>query len=471
MTDIVNLTPKDAMVLGADLFKADRLQESFEAFSAAFHEEPGNYEAAFQAGFVLSAMKNYKEALPWYDRAAAIWMTNGNLLTLNRAQVLGEMGRSDEAISMMNGLIARQPNFAHAYYNRGVLKMQLDDFEGGLADFERSLSLDPTTANGDAIFCKGFANLVLGNYLDGFRDFEHRLKDNIYSKAGPEQGEELRPEHILYHPDYADVHNKTVLVLSVMGRGDVIQFGRFVPLLVQRGAKVLVTADRGTEQLFRDIPGVTVIDERDPLPPADYWCHMMGLAHVFRITTETVPPPLALTYNPKDLKDWRRIIPDDGVLNVGLCWAGSPTSRYDEHRSIPMEDLVPLTVLADSGKVRFFGLQQEIRESDHVAASFMDSQVDHIGHLFGDFSQTAHAMKCLDLVVTVDTSVAHMAGTVGVPTWILTTRFRTYWLWLKGRNDTPWYPSVNLIRQPVHGNWPSAVAVARDRILTMLNQE
>jgi tetratricopeptide (TPR) repeat protein len=447
----LKLNPKDAMQLGQELFKADRLEDALSAFSAAAETEPENYEAAFHTAFTLSALKRYHAALPWYDRAAAIWMTQGNLLTLNRAQILGEMGRNEEAISMMNGFLVRQPNHAHAHYNRGVLRMQMDDFEGGLEDFERSLALDPATANGDAKFCRGFANLVLGNYLDGFRDFEHRLKDNIYAKAGPAQGEELRPEH--------DVSGKTILVLSVMGRGDVIQFGRFLPMLVERGANVLVTADRGTEQLFSAIPGVTVFAETDVLPASDYWCHMMGLAHAFQITVDSVPPPLPMAYDPGLLAAWRERIPAR-TFNVGLCWAGSPTSRYDEHRSIPLEMLRPLTDLA--GDIRFYGLQQDIRPADQAASASLP--IRHIGREFKDFRQTAHALKCLDLVVTVDTSVAHMAGTVGVPTWILTTRFRTYWLWLKGRNDTPWYPSVELIRQPVHGNWPSAIAVVRERL-------
>lgn len=474
----LHLNPNDMMLFGKELFHAGRMDEAYNAFSTVADNDPQNWDAAFQAGFILSATNKYKEALHWYNRAGAIAITELNLVALNRSQVLGEMGRSEEAISMLDGLIARQSHHAHAYYNRGVLKMQVDKFEEAFLDFEQSLVLDPTCAQGDARFCRGFANLVLGNYIDGFRDFEHRLKDNIYAKAGPEQGDELRPEHVHSYPDsvnpedrHPDILGQRVLVLSVMGRGDVIQFGRFLSLLVDRGAEVLVTADRGTEELFRPLHGVTVVDEKDPLPPADYWCHMMGLAHVFQITTDTVPPPLKIAYMPNLLRAWRAIIPDDGIMNVGLCWAGSPTSRYDEHRSIPLADMAPLTEVRlftpfYGRKVRFFGLQQEIRESDKYAYKNLD--ITHIGERFTDFRQTAHAMKCLDLVITVDTSVAHLAGTVGVPTWILTTLFRTYWLWIKGRTDTPWYPSVELIRQPIHGSWPSAIVVARDRLLGKL---
>lgn len=452
----IELNIADTMTLGRELFKADRLEDAAHAFEAVAETEPENWEAAYQIAFTLSAMKRYEKSLAWYERAMAIVVTQANMVCLNRSVALGEMGRSEEAAGMLTALLARQPDHAHALYNLGVLRMQMDDFDGALPLFERSLEIDPTTANGDARFCRGFARLVLGDYLNGFMDFEHRLKDNI--KGGPAQGQELRPEHL--------VDGKVVLVLSEMGRGDMIQFGRYVPMLVESGAIVLLVADRGTEPLFRDIPGVTVFAPSDVLPDADYWCHMMGLAHVFETNVRTVPAPLPLTYDTALLRQWRTTIPDDGVLNVGLCWAGSKISRYDEHRTIPLELLKPLMEL---GRVRFFGLQQAIRPSDYGA--YTDFRIEHIGHLFRDFRDTAHAMKCLDLVITVDTSVAHMAGTVGVQTWVLLTKFRTYWLWLKGRTTTPWYPSFTLIRQGVHGDWPTAIETVRGKLLELLAAE
>lgn len=465
MNDVVNFSIKESMTLGRSLFLADKIEEATQVFASAADADPSHFDAAEQTGFCLAAQKRYTESLSWYDRAAAIALTELNMVTLNKSVALGELGHSEEALHMLNGLLRAQPDHAHALYNRGVIRMQMDDFEGGLKDFNRSLEIDPSTANGDAIFCRGFANLVLGNYRQGFEDFEHRLKDNI--KGGPAQGAELRPEHVAQTDRaFAPVFTRTILVLSEMGRGDMIQFGRYVPMLVESGAIVLLVADRGTEPLFRDIPGVTVFAPSDVLPDADYWCHMMGLAHVFETNVRTVPAPLPLTYDTALLRQWRTTIPDDGVLNVGLCWAGSKISRYDEHRTIPLELLKPLM---DLGRVRFFGLQQAIRPSDYGA--YTDFRIEHIGHLFRDFRDTAHAMKCLDLVITVDTSVAHMAGTVGVQTWVLLTKFRTYWLWLKGRTTTPWYPSFTLIRQGVHGDWPTAIETVRGKLLELLAAE
>ncbi len=460
MNDRIELNPKDAMTLGREMFRMNRLDDARASFEAVADTCPDDWDAAFQTAFILSAQQKYDEALPWYERAMAIALTQANLVCLNRAVALGELGRSEEGAAMLEALIARQPGHAHALYNLGVLYMQMDRFEEARALFQCSIDIDPATAEGDAIYCRGFANLVLGNYLEGFTGFENRLKAN--AKGGPAEGDELRPW---------DIHDgglmgTTVLVLSEMGRGDMIQFGRYLPMLGELGARVLLVADRGTEALFQGMPGVTVFAPTDILPAADYWCHMMGLAHVFQTTVETVPQPMPLVYAEWALEKWRCIIPDSACLNVGLCWAGNPESRYDNHRTIPLETLRPLIELAGSRKVRFYNLQQSLRDCDREARESLP--ITDIGHHFTDFRQTAHAMKCLDLVITVDTSVAHMAGTVGVPTWILVTRFRTYWLWLKGREDTPWYPSVKLIRQPIHGSWPSTVEVVRDRLLGML---
>ena len=466
----VELNDKETMALGRSLFHANRLEEAFDCFSALSDACPDNWDAPFMAAHMLCGQFKFEEALGWYDRAMAIALTEANQVCLNKAVALGELGRSAEGIAILEGMVARLPNDAHAFYNLGVLYMQTDRFEEALGLFQRSIDLDPTAAKGDSIYCKGFANLVLGNYIDGFKGFENRLKDNI--KGGPAQGRELKPDNVIpwWQDGHADIQGKTVLVLSEMGRGDMIQFGRYLPMLVKLGATVLVVADRGTEALYRGLPGVTIFTPTDVLPAADYWCHMMGLAHVFQTTVDTVPPPLPLTYDDELIAKWREIIPErEGVLKVGLCWAGNPESRYDNHRTIPLEMLRPMLDLVyrqGSRHIQFYNLQQGLRDCD-VEAHHTLPLID-IGHHFTDFRETAHAMKCLDLVITVDTSVAHMAGTVGVPTWILVTRYRTYWLWIKGRNDTPWYSSVELIRQPILGDWPSTIEVVRDRLLGML---
>ena len=456
--DRLELNPKDAATLAEEMFKAGQFGDAFAVFEALSETNPKDWEVAHHAGYCLLAQRKYKESLPWFDRAASIAVSALNQITLNKSEALGEAGRSEEAIHMLrHGILRQYPDHAKALYNLGVLLMQTQKFEEALTCFERVSKLDSECAGGNWRYCEGFAHLVLGDYIKGFAGFRERMREE--NGVGLAQGTELRHWH-------RNISGATVLVLNCTGRGDVIQFGRYVPMLVDRGANVSIIADRGLEALFVGMEGVTIYAETDILPASDYWTHIMDLANVFETTVDTVPAPLQLTYDVELLKKWAHAIPDVGVLNVGLCWAGNPESRYDEHRTIPLEMLRPLIDLQYAHKVRFFSLHLDIRDGDWTAYDSMD--MAPIGERFTNYRETAHAMKCLDLVITVDTSVAHMAGTVGVPTWILTTRFRTYWLWLKGRNDTPWYPSVELIRQPLDGDWPSAVAVAREKLLGLL---
>jgi hypothetical protein len=146
-----------------------------------------------------------------------------------------------------------------------------------------------------------------------------------------------------------------------------------------------------------------------------------------------------------------------------LCWSGNPKSKYDQHRSIPLHLLAPLW---GSHNVRFYSFQQAVRETDRDAFDKFD--IVRLGSYLTDFRQTAHAMKCLDLMITCDTSVAHMAGTVGVPTWVMLTKFRTYWLWMKGRTDNPWYPSLRAFKQTTDGDWPGVVARIINDVETLL---
>jgi tetratricopeptide (TPR) repeat protein len=465
----IELNPRDAMLVAQELFKTGQLDEALSIYRSVADGEPDNFDAWQNVGLCLARLKRYAEALPEYDRAMRIAFTGMRMATLNRSQALGELARSDEAIGLLNGLLRSMPDDAHALYNRGVLLMQVERHEEAIADFERSLAIDPTCAAGDAVFCRGFANLVLGNYAEGFRDFEHRLKDNI--AAAQCHGAEWTGEQ--------DLAGRTILILSEMGHGDMIQFGRYLPMLVERGAAVQVMVHPGVRPLLDGRPGITTIDEDAALPITDYWCHMMSLAGAFRIARDAVPPPLPIDYDQALLRKWRGEIPASGrgariELNVGLCWAGSPRSRYDEHRSIPLAALAPLIAFGAARGIAFHGFQQEIRDSDRDAFHRLHLRhaphFPHVGPLLNDFRDTAHAMRCLDLMITVDTSVAHMAGTVGIPTWVLLTKFRTYWLWQRGLDTTPWYPAMRCIRQTTDGDWAPVIRTVIGRLAALLDE-
>ena len=287
----------------------------------------------------------------------------------------------------------------------------------------------------------------LATILTAFRDFEHREKDAITTT-----GEEWTGAQCLF--------GKTILVHAEMGSGDTIQFSRYLPMMVAKHAKVIAVVHPGIRPLLEGMPGVTFCGEDEPLPAADYWIRLMSLARAFRTEVFTVPPPTSIRYDETFLGLWRSAF-SRGAFNVGLCWSGNTISKYDVHRSIPARFLKPLVALGERLPIHFYSFQQEVREGDRAAFEAMG--IVSLGE-FDDFRDTAHAMKHLDLMITCDTSVAHMAGTVGIPTWVLLTKFRTYWLWIHGRVTTPWYKSMECFKQETDGDWPEVIARVTKRL-------
>lgn len=447
----VEVNVHDALTLAFELCEAARFAEAEGLFRAVVAAESTNVHALNGVGLCLNEQGKCEEALPWFDRGMMACRENMVALSCNRGHSLGEMGRAQEALALFQQVLVSCPGLPLAHYNRGLMLMQLGDYRGAIRDFDEVLRREP--GNAKALFGRGFANLVLGNYAQGFRDYEHRLKDDIDVPNAP-LWTGLEP-----------LFGKTILIHGEQGHGDDIMFLRYVPLMLERGAKVLLVLHPGVGPIIEGMAGVTLLsDDRSTWPKFDYWVRMMSLAAAFETVVETVPKPLPIHCDTGRNGYWSNVIGStQGKLNIGLCWAGNTKSRYDQYRSIPLKDLLPLF---DIPGVRFYSFAQTIRDSDREAFEIAKSKglVD-IGPLLKDFGDTAHAMACLDRMITVDTSVAHMAGTVGVPTTLLLTTFRTYWLWIQGRETTPWYPSVRCLRQAKDGDWPEVVTRLCDELM------
>lgn len=445
------------MSLAHKLFSAGHYAEAARVYQGVAIAENGNYDAVHGVALCHSSLKQYDEAIRWYDRAGAVSLTQLIATALNKATALGETGRSHDALRTLDDLLRLSPNNATALYNRGLLRMQVEQWHEAIEDFERSLKLAPSASYGNIEYARGFANLVLGNYMEGFRDFENREKDEVPAAGGEEW---IGDQSLM---------GRTILVHAEMGSGDTIQFSRYLPMMVDRGAHVYAVVHPGLTPLLDGMTGVTFCTE-DPesWPRTDYWVRLMSLAYCFNTTLETVPrPTIIIRPDEEGFMKWlHQMQPNSGRYNIGLCWAGNPESKYDAHRTIPAALLAPLVALARKHPVRFYGFQQTVRDSDREALQGLD--ILNLGPRFTDFRETAHAMGCLDLMITCDTSVAHMAGTVGVPTFVLLTKFRTYWLWLAGQDTTPWYPSMRCFKQTRDGDWPGVISTVTDRVAELV---
>lgn len=440
------LNVPDAIYLASGLFDDCHYEEAERLFHAA-EQAGGGYPAINGRALCLNEMERSAEALPLFDQAYAFLRDEMISLASNRAKALTEAGRCDEALLIYSGLMQSAPTPLFRY-NRALTLLQMGRHEETIAECDEVLRVEPD--NDKARFARGFARLVLGDYERGFADYECRLKDDIKEPGVP-----------LWTGEQS-LTDKTILVHGEMGLGDNIMFMRYVPMMVARGAKVIIVVPESQKFMVDGIEGAEWRNaDRATWPPLDYWVRFMSLAWCFRTTRETVQAPAPIKWDEDRLQAfWRALIDLTPAREfhmqlpkrVGLVWSGSRKSRYDQHRSIPLAELAPLLTVPG---VTFYSLQLDVRETDQEA--FANSRIVDLAPHLKTFEDTANAMKCLDLVITVDTSVAHMAGTVGVPTWVMLTTFRTYWLWIEKLKTSPWYPSVRVFRQERDGDWSSVV--------------
>jgi hypothetical protein len=252
-----------------------------------------------------------------------------------------------------------------------------------------------------------------------------------------------------------DITGKTILLHAEQGLGDTIQFVRFVPLVARMGAAVILEVQRGLKALLSNVlPGAKAVFERgERLPSFDFQCPLMSLPLAFRTEPATIPADIPYVLpDPARQAEWERRLPKRERPRIGLAWSGNPKHQHDHNRSIPLEKLMPL--IGETG-FNFYVLQKEIRREDFELLRSSTSLINHSDQL-NDFVDTAALVSLMDLVITVDTSLAHLAGAMGKPTWILLA-FNSDWRWRSARQDSPWYPTARLFRQPKVCDWASVI--------------
>jgi len=408
------------------LVQLGRFEEALEDYERAIASRGDFLEAHLNRGAILAQLQQLDAALASVERALALAPASPHA-RLNHGNVLRELGRFDAALASYDSLIAAQPDFAAAYYNRGCLR------------------------------------LLLGDYARGWSDCEWRLR-NPQSAAFGDAGRFLQPRWRGAEP----LAGSTILIHAEQGLGDAIQFCRYITPLAERGARVILEVPRPLQSLLASLEGVSeVVARGDALPQFDCHCPLMSLPHVFGTTLATVPARVPyLRAGVDKVRYWRARLAPTHKLRVGLVWSGG--FRADQPRLWPVNArrniaLAQLAVLR-SPRVEFVSLQvgePAVSELARLTASGRDELqlIDHTA-LLGDFSDTAALVELLDLVITVDTSVAHLAGALGKPVWIL-NRHDTCWRWLLERCDSPWYPTAMLYRQERPGAWPAVLERVR----------
>ena len=429
--------------LGHALQTLDRRGEARACYERAIALRPDYVEAHNSLG-VLLAPDRPDEALASFERAVAIRPGFADAHN-NAGNVLHDLGRHNDALASYRRALAAKPDHAAAHNNVGMALRELNRHEEAVASFEMAQTIKPDYV--EAHVNESLVRLALGDYATGWKKYAwRRLTANFsYGRKNPP-----RP---LWLGQW-DIAGKTILLHGEQGLGDTIHFCRYVPLVAEQGARIVLAVQRPLAALISTLAGVSVLRAQgEPIPPFDGYCPLPSLPLAFKTTLESSPAHMPYLSAPPDrIERWRPIIGVIGRPRIGLMWAGAGGTPHNRRRSIALRLLAPLL---DLPNFHFVALQKEIPDDDvaHLHASGMAS---FLGERQADLADAAAMIAMLDLVITVDTSIAHVAGAMGKPVWVLLP-FSADWRWLRGRSDTPWYPSARLFRQPTPGDWQSVV--------------
>ena len=469
------------------LLQLKRFDEAVALCDAALRRRPAHLPAKFMKANALHELRLYPEALGLYDEALKQAPDDAKLLA-NRGMTLLQLGEFEGALRMAERALRQEPKFALAWRCKGSAELKLSEIEAALASFEIALGFSQEDADllcGRAIALKELARfdealgvfdaaltqdrahveakankgallLLLGRYEEGLPLFEYRWI----------RGETAKADTVFAWPEWKGeaLAGKRLLVLDEAGLGDVIQYSRYLPLLSEAGAKVGYACRPSMRKLMASLaPTVELVeppaeedergkDERRGESRYDYCVALCSLPDAMGTTLETIPAQIPyLRADPERVAFWRARIGEHG-FKVGLAWRGSAHKSADHSRSAPLKAFAPLAKIAG---VRLVSLQKNLGVEE-IADWPGELQIETLGEAFDAgsdaFLDTAAVIETLDLVITIDTSVAHLAGALGKPVWVA-LKHVPEWRWLLERADHPWYPTARLFRQERRGDW------------------
>jgi len=474
--------------LGQINYRRGRLDAALALLQAALKSDLGRAEGFASLGLVFHALAQRERALISYEEGLRIEPDNAELLN-RRGVALLELGRMHEALENFERALAVEASHFEALGNFGNAMLKLNRPQQALAAYDRALKIAPENAQlltnravalrrldrpheaamsaaralrarpdfAEARFVESVARLTLGDFSSGWRGYEARWA--IQSLA-PARRKFAAPQWRGREP----LDGKSILLHAEQGFGDTIQFVRYAPLVAARGGKVILEVQPTLARLCARVAGVaSVVARGDELPHFDFHCPLLSLPLAFATGMTTIPADIPyLSADSKEIAAWQPPLPQQRP-RVGLVWSGARGHDNDLNRSMPLAALTPLFELAD---IAFVSLQHDVREED---AAVLRSRPDvlQVGPALRDFAETAAAIASLDLVIAVDTAVAHLTGAIGKPLFLLLP-YAADFRWLRERADSPWYPTARLFRQAAFGEWDSVVAVLRAELTRSL---
>lgn len=418
-------------------------QAAVDAFKEALSHQPTMAVACLDMGNALRELDRFEDALSAYDRAVSLRPAYAEAWS-NRGVLLKRMGRMQEALQSYTKAITLEPDFVDALVNCSTLLKEMMDLDAAMAMNRRALALQPD--NSGAHLNLAICHLLRGEFNEGFAHYEWRWKTEQLQAS-------VRPFVQPLWTGEQSLSGKTILLHAEQGLGDTVQFCRYAKLLKHMGAKVVMEVQAPLLPLLNSLDGVDVwLRQGDALPAFDYQCPLLSLPWALKTTPKTMPaavPYLAADTNL--IAEWGKRLGSSSRTRVGLVWSGRPEHKNDHNRSMSLRLLAPLLGM----DAEFHCLQKEFRAAD-LALDPASMGVRLWADQLISFAETAALIAHMDLVIAVDTSVAHVAAALGKPVWLMLP-YSPDWRWLLGRDDSPWYPVMRLFRQDSGADWAGVV--------------
>ncbi|MGD0388832.1 MAG: tetratricopeptide repeat protein [Tepidisphaeraceae bacterium] len=430
--------------LGNALKDNGQLDEAIAACRQAIALKPDLPEAHSNLGAALLGKGQFDEAIAACRRAISL-RPNLSEAHASLGAALAGKGELDEAAAAFRRAIALKPSLPEAHGNLGNALRDKGQLEEAVAAYRQAISLRPAYA--EAHIGLALSLLARGDFRGGWDEYEWRWKCEDFPSPGRNFA---RPQW-----DGCPLEARTLVLHAEQGYGDAIQFIRYLPLVEQRGGRIIIECPAELQRLFQTIAGrCQIVAAGQSLPPFDLHCPILSLPLVFKTTLESIPAEVPYLFPDAELlESWRQKLSASAAgLKVALAWAGNPNVKVDRARSMSLDRLAPLSEVRGA---TFYSLQkgEAARQAEQPPPGL---RLVNLGPELHDFADTAAVMCLMDLVITTDTSVAHLAGALGRPVWVM-LQFMPDWRWLLDRDDSPWYPTMRLFRQSARGDWDSVI--------------
>ncbi len=418
---------------------------AIESYQNALKCRPDFTEAYNNLGLVYHEQGRMQEAMKWYRKA--LEKNHGHAAAhYNLGKAFHDLAQHDDAIGLYQKAINLKPDYYRAYNNMARAWQDLLQIDRAIDGYQKAIAIKPDYA--EAHFNLSTALLLTGDFANGGREYEWRFKRHGWTNTYPHRFAQPRWQGECFD-------GKRLLIHSEQGFGDVLQFIRYLPMVKRFGSAgtIIFETRKSLISLIKNFPGIDEIIEmhhdKGPATAFDLYAPLLALPAIFQTRLETIPDTVPYIHaDPRKIDEWKSRLPHKG-LKVGLVWAGT---AVDPNRSCPLDKFAMLATMPD---LHLVGLQKG-PEAERLKLEGLPQnlQVENVGEELEDFADTAAVIHNLDLIISIDTSVAHLAGAMGKPTWLLLP-FSPDWRWLLNREDSPWYPTMRLFRQPSPGNWKS----------------